>query len=63
MINLTTVKDKRLKGLSPHISISQMSFSIFAHGFWIASQSDCKYFPMPDLREIEKNNLKVYRTM
>lgn len=60
---LQSSPDYKLKGLSLHTSMGQMSFKLVKHGFWMASETETIFFRMPSLREIETENLKFFKSM
>ena len=51
------------KGLALDCPFDRIPAKMIRHGFMFASQDDFKFFPMPDLKVIEKDFYKFYRTM
>jgi hypothetical protein len=60
---LRTVGYKSNKGLSLRSNLDNVSYKMISKGFMFASQSERKFFPIPPLAEIEKKNLKFWRSM
>ncbi len=54
---------KMMKGLTLDTAFTKESFKRIKHGIMIVDDKQEKFFPMPDLREIEKNNLRFYKDM
>jgi hypothetical protein len=63
IVEMRTLKDKHTKGLSLNSPLSKISFRHLRHGFMFASQTVSKFYPMPSLEEIEKNNYKFWKHM
>ena len=55
--------EKHTKGLCVDSSLDEISYKLIRHGFMFASQETSRFFPMPPLSEIEKNNFKFWRAM
>jgi hypothetical protein len=51
------------KGLALDCPFDRIPAKMIRHGFMFASQDGNKFFPMPDLKTIEKDFYKFYRTM
>ena len=60
---LRTVGYKSNKGLSLRSNLDNVSYKLIRKGFMFASQHEQKFYPMPSLAEIEKRNLKFWRSM
>ena len=60
---LRTVGYKSNKGLSLRSNLDAVSYKLIRKGFMFASQNDQKFYPMPTLGEIEKRNLKFWRSL
>ena len=58
---LKKYKRKTMKGLCLHSSLDDISWKMIRHGFWFVSAEKSIFFPMPSLREIEKNNFKFWK--
>lgn len=56
-------KDKFIKGITLDTAFTKESYRKIRHGFMLIDAENEKYFPMPSLDEIEKNNLKFWRNM
>lgn len=55
--------DKRVKGLSLDASLETISYRQIRHGFMFASQDEGKFFPMPTMEEIKRQNERFWGTM
>lgn len=55
--------DKFVKGITLNATFSKESYRKIHYGFMIADQKTEKFFRMPSLSEIEKNNLRFYKGM
>jgi hypothetical protein len=60
---LRTVGYKSNKGLSLRSNLDNVSYKLIAKGFMFASQQERRFYPFPPLAEIEKRNLKFWRSM
>ena len=60
---LRTVGYKSNKGLSLQSNMDNFSYKQIHRGFMFASQKDQKFYPMPTLAEIEKKNLRFWRSL
>jgi hypothetical protein len=60
---LRTAGYKSNKGLSLRSNMDNFSFKQIRSGFMFASQNDQKFYPMPSLGEIEKRNLRFWRSL
>jgi hypothetical protein len=60
---LRAVKSKIHKGLSLHSNLDSLSYRAIAGGFMFAGRGESRYYPMPSAAEIEKANLKFWRSM
>jgi hypothetical protein len=60
---LRTAGYKSNKGLSLRSNFDTISYRLIRRGFMFASQRDWKFYPMPPLAEIEKRNLKFWRSL
>jgi hypothetical protein len=56
-------KPKKTKGLALDSDMDSISYRHIRNGFTFASKGKTLFFPMPSIREIEKMNLKFWRTM
>ena len=63
VIELKEKPEKTTKGLSLDSNLNRKSYKYIRHGFMFASQNDTKFFPMPDLEEIERKNFNFWRDM
>jgi len=63
ILELRQFKDKHTKGLSPASPLGKISFKNLRHGFMFSSQEKCKFYPMPDLKQIERTNYKFWKFM
>jgi hypothetical protein len=55
--------NKHTKGLCLDSSLDMISYKQIKHGFMFASQGKNKFFPFPEIEEIEKDNYKFWRSM
>jgi hypothetical protein len=60
---LRTVGYKSNKGLSLRSNLDNVSYKMISKGFMFASQQERMFYPFPPLAEIEKKNLKFWRSM
>jgi hypothetical protein len=60
---LRTVKSKSNKGLSLHSNLDSLSYRLISRGFMFAGRGESRYYPMPSAADIEKANLKFWRSM
>jgi hypothetical protein len=60
---LRTVGYKSNKGLSLRSNLDSFSYRLVRKGFMFASGAGQKFYPMPSHAEIEKRNLKFWRSM
>lgn len=60
---LRTVGYKSNKGLSLRSNLDNVSYKLISKGFMFASQRERRFYPFPSLAEIEKRNLKFWRSM
>lgn len=63
ILDMRRREEKFVKGITLNTSFSNESYRKIKHGIMMADAGQVKYFPMPDLREIEKNNLRFWRDM
>jgi hypothetical protein len=55
--------DKTQKGLSLDCPFDRIPAHMIRHGFMFASPDDYRFFPMPDMKTIETDFYKYYKTM
>ena len=60
---LRTVGYKSNKGLSLRSNLDDVSYKLIKRGFMFSSGPDQRFYPMPSLAEIEKRNLKFWRSL
>jgi hypothetical protein len=60
---LRTLSSKSNKGLSLHSNLDNLSYRMIARGFMFAGRRESRYYPMPAGPDIEKANLKFWRSM
>ncbi|MCG8526726.1 MAG: hypothetical protein MI748_10130 [Opitutales bacterium] len=60
---LRTVKTKNIKGVSLHSSLRKVSYRMIENGFMFARGDKTRFFPIPDLHEIEDKHYKFWRHM
>jgi hypothetical protein len=60
---LRSVKSKSNKGLSLHSNLDSFSYRLISSGFMFAGRGQSRYYPMPGPADIEKANLKFWRSM
>ena len=63
ILDLQRREDKLFKGLTLDTSFTKESYMRIRHGFMFKDKEKEKFFPMPSLHDIEKNNLRFYRGM
>jgi len=63
VIELRTVDYKSNKGLSLRSNLDDVSYKLIKKGFMFSSGRDQRFYPMPTLAEIEKRNLKFWRSL
>ena len=63
MIELRTVDYKSNKGLSLRSNLDDVSYKMIKKGFMFSSGREQRFYPMPSLMEIEKRNLKFWRSL
>ncbi len=60
---LRTVTYKSNKGLSLQSNLDTLSYKMITNGFMFASQTQSRFYPMPNLQEIAKQSPKFFRAM
>ncbi|HUI70512.1 MAG TPA: hypothetical protein VL354_08300 [Spirochaetia bacterium] len=60
---LRTVDYKSNKGLSLRSNLDNVSYKLIKRGFMVSSGHAQKFYPMPALAEIEKRNLKFWKSL
>ncbi len=63
ILDLRKRNNKYMKGITLDTAFTKESYRKIRHGFMVADQNKQKFFPMPDLREIEKNDLRFWKGM
>jgi hypothetical protein len=63
VMELRTAGYKSNKGLSLRSNLDNVSYKLIKKGFMFASQNDQRFYPIPSLAEIEKRNLKFWRSL
>jgi hypothetical protein len=63
IMELSTARDKRSKGLLLDSNFDEIPYRMVRHGFMFARHGEWKFFRMPDWREIEKTNYKFWKAM
>ncbi|NLJ94318.1 MAG: hypothetical protein GX326_02305 [Clostridiaceae bacterium] len=63
VLDLARRKNKYVKGLTLHNALSQQSYSSIKNGILFMDTENKKFFPMPDLGKIEKENYSFFRSM
>ncbi len=63
VLEIKTKSDKATKGLTLHAPLERISYKMVRHGFWFATQSKQRFFPMLPLDRIEKDHYKFWRDM
>lgn len=63
ILEIRKVRNKHTKGLSMVNPLWKISYRQIRHGFMFASQEKVRFFPMPALSDIEKNNYKFWKNM
>lgn len=58
-----TKKSNLTKGLALSSSLNEISYRKLRHGFMFSSKDEHLFFPLPEIDEIEKINLKFWRDM
>ncbi len=60
---LMSYPKKMSKGLALDSNMNAISYRLLKHGFSFSSKDGNLFYPLPDHREIEAQNLKFWRTM
>lgn len=63
VLDLREREDKYIKAITLDTSFTKESYRRIRHGFMVADQEKQKFFPMPPMTEIEKNDYRFYRGM
>jgi hypothetical protein len=63
ILDLRKRDNKFVKGITLDTSFTKESYRKIRHGFMVADQEKQKFFPMPSMIEIEKNDYRFYRGM
>lgn len=63
IVELRQSPDKHTKGLSPSSPLGKISFKNLRHGIQFASPTKTRFYPFPDLKEIEETNFKFWKYM
>jgi len=63
VLELRTAGYKSNKGLSLRSNLDNVSYKLIRKGFMFASQHDQRFYPIPALAEIEKRNLRFWRSL
>jgi hypothetical protein len=63
VLDLREREDKYIKAITLDTSFTKESYRRIRHGFMVADQEKQKFFPMPPMAEIEKNDYRFYRGM
>lgn len=61
VLDLRSRDDKHIKAITLDTSFTKESYRKIRHGFMVADQEKQKFFPMPPMAEIEKNDYRFYR--
>ena len=54
---------KKSKGMALDSNLDSISYRLLKHGFTFATKGESIFYPLPDQRTIEAENLKFWRTM
>ena len=63
ILELRDRPDKTVKGLTLDTVFTKQSYLAIQNGVMLMDSEHEKFFPMPSLEEIEKNNLRFYKSM
>ncbi|MGI6694877.1 MAG: hypothetical protein ACOX6O_01400 [Christensenellales bacterium] len=63
ILDLRKRDNKFIKGITLDTAFTKESYRKIRHGFMVADQEKQKFFPMPSMIEIEKNDYRFYRGM
>lgn len=63
VMELRTLPDKQMKGLSLDSNLNRKSYRTLKHGFMFASQTESLFFPLPSQEQIEEINHRFARDM
>jgi hypothetical protein len=63
ILELSTSQEKKTKGLLLDSTFNNIPYRIVRHGFMFARHNEHKFFVMPSLDYIQKNNYKFWRAM
>lgn len=62
-LELTSIPGKKSKGIALDCNLESISYRLLKHGFTFATKGESVFYPLPDQRTIEAENLKFWRTM
>ena len=63
ILELRNKRSKPLKGISLHSTFEKIPYRIVQGGFMFASGTQNRFFPLPDLHEIENTHYKFWKHM
>ncbi|MGI6326215.1 MAG: hypothetical protein ACOX1U_04505 [Saccharofermentanales bacterium] len=63
ILDLRSREEKFVKGITLNASFTNESYRCIQYGFMMVDANKELFFPMPDLKEIERNNLRFWRGM
>ena len=63
ILDLRKRDDKFIKGITLDTAFTKESYRKIRHGFMVADQHKQKFFPMPPMAEIEKNDYRFWKGM
>lgn len=63
ILDMRRREEKYVKGITLNTSFSNESYRKIKYGFMMVDAQQEIYFPMPDLKEIEQNNLRFWKGM
>lgn len=63
ILELKNRPDKTVKGLTLDTALSKQSYRAIKGGVMLMDKNKEKFFPMPSLEEIERNNLRFFKSM
>lgn len=63
ILDLRKREDKFIKGITLDTAFTKESYRKIRHGFMVVDQHKQKFFPMPPMNEIEKNDFRFWKGM
>lgn len=61
LLELKDKTDKKTKTISLNSTLSSASWTLIRHGFWFAAPEQLMFFPMPPVKQVEKDHYDWWR--